>query len=120
MARSMFQPGLRNLRPDDSTILAVAMPADQLEALQAGQQAGYVGLRRDHASPDGGAGESLRRGTTQDSQDVVLRRGQSPAAGLLLEGPLQAVRSAHEIKNRFFLRTGEGSRLSDFRFQVRH
>jgi hypothetical protein len=86
-----------DLCPDHAAVALVALLADELEHLQPGEQAGNIGLGRDHAIADGRAGESLRLGAAQDAQHVILRGRDAPRADLALEGALQAVGRAQQV-----------------------
>src|ERR1700678_436366 len=68
----------RDLGPDHTAVVLVALLADKLESLEPGEQAGNIGLGGDHAVADSRTGEAVRLRTAQDAQDVVLGGGDAP------------------------------------------
>ena len=115
-----IEAGLGDVSDDDAAIVVVAALADELEALEAIEQAGDVGFRGDHAVADGGAWQAVRLGSAQDAKDVVLGGGEAPSAGAAMEFAMQQVGGAHDVEQGFFFGTGEWKMLRDFGFQVGH
>jgi hypothetical protein len=114
------ESGVCDTGPDDASVARVAVLHDELEGLEASEQAGDVGNGGEHAVADGGAGEATGMGAAEDAEDVVLRAGNVPVADAAVEGALEAVCGAEDVEQGLFLGSGEGPLLGNFALEAGH
>ena len=77
-----------NVRPYDSTVVLIALLAEEFLRFQAGEQTGDVWLGSDHHVADGGTGESVGICAAQNAQSVVLRSCEAEGFEPLLKGAM--------------------------------
>ena len=84
-----LEAGRRNASLDNAAVLCLPLPRDEAALFHAVEEAGQVGVARDHAIADALAGKAVGSSAAQDAQDVVLSAGQAvlldQVVGLLAE-----------------------------------
>ena len=60
----------------DATVIGLACAADQAAFFHTVEEAGHVGVARNHAITDALAGQAKRLGSAEDAQDIVLSAGE--------------------------------------------
>lgn len=105
---------------DHAAVLLVALLADELEGLEASEEAGDVGIGCDHTVANDGAGKAVGVSAAEDAEDVVLGAGDVPAACAALHGALEAVGGAGDVEESFFGGAAKGALLSDFGLEATH
>lgn len=105
---------------DYPPVVAGAPARDQALGLEAVQQPGHVGHRRDHPLADLTARQPLGVRTPEDAQGVVLSGRQ--AVGLEEPGvlPVEQRGAAQEVQERLLRAAGERPALADLASQMVH
>jgi hypothetical protein len=62
---------------DDAAVIGLARAGDEAALFHAVKEAGHVGVVRDHTFADGAARETIRLGSAENAEDIVLRAGQA-------------------------------------------
>jgi hypothetical protein len=60
----------------DATVIGLARAADQAAFFHTVEEAGHVGVARNHAIADAIAGQAERLGSAEDAEDIVLSAGE--------------------------------------------
>jgi len=102
-----FQTKISDVGPDHPAVLKVALLAEKRLRLQSGEEPGDIRFGRNHHASDRGTDQAGGSCGSQDSQDIVLRDGESGGLQPLLHCAMQAVGGAHEVEQRLFVGTGE-------------
>jgi hypothetical protein len=93
---------------DDAAVAGIALPGDRAAGFEAVEEAGDVGVARDHAFADFFAGEAVGFCEAEDSQDVVLCDGEFIGFKELIETAHEMVGGPHEAEEHFLLEAVEG------------
>jgi hypothetical protein len=105
-------------RNDDASVRLRPLARDQAAALEPVEQARDVGLLRDHPLADLAAREPGSAGAAQDSQRVVLRRGEALALEDLGPAREDVLGRAYQVEDDLLLEAREGLRLLQLVFEL--
>lgn len=62
---------------DDAAVVGLALASDEAALFHAVEEAGDVGIARDHSIADAAAGKAAGFGTAEDAKDIILSAGEA-------------------------------------------
>jgi len=120
LAVALGVPDAEGPGPHHAPVMRIPLLADELEALEPGEEPRNVRLGGDHPAADGRTGKPARLCAAQNPEHVVLRRGYAPGAGLHEHGAAETVGGAQQTQQSLFFQACKGALLRDFQLQSCH